>query len=100
MHDTDTLYHAQIWAQGRSTVGSGAESKVYARNVQININGVSVSPGDIIFCDPLEGVVVIPSQLVDQVIDLMPKLVAADENVKADVEEGSTVAAAFKKHRS
>lgn len=53
-----------------------------------------------VFCDPLEGVVVIPKQLVDQVIDLMPKLVAADEKVKNDVEKGSTVAAAFKEHRS
>lgn len=73
---------------------------MYARNVQISVNDVSISPGDMVFCDPLEGVVVIPKQLVDQVIDLMPKLVAADEKVKNDVEKGSTVAAAFKEHRS
>lgn len=73
---------------------------MYAQNIQIDINGVPVSPGDIVLCDPLEGIVVIPKDLVDQVLDLMPKLVAADENVKADVERGSTVAAAFKKHRS
>lgn len=92
-------YHKQIWASGRSTVGVGAEAKVYARNVTISIKDVSVSPGDIVFCDPLEGVVVIPQALVDQVVDLIPKLVAADDRVKEDVEAGSTVQTAFKKHR-
>jgi len=92
--------HEQIWASGKSTVGAGAESKVHARNIQITIKDVPVVPGDIIFCDPVEGVVVIPHALVDQVIDLMPKLVAADDKVKKDVEAGSTVQAAFKKHRN
>lgn len=97
---TDRSHHGQIWAHGKSTVGTGAESKVYARNVQIRINDVSISPGDMVLCDPLEGVVVIPNQLVDEVIDLIPKLAAADDNVKKDVERGSTVAAAFQRHRS
>ncbi|KAK5087660.1 hypothetical protein LTR70_002977 [Exophiala xenobiotica] len=88
-----------VWASGRSTVGVGAEAKVYARNVTISIKDVSISPGDIVFCDPLEGVVVIPQALVDQVVDLIPKLVSADDKVKEDVEAGSTVQTAFKKHR-
>ena len=92
--------HEQIWASGKSTVGAGAESKVHARNTPITIKDVPVIPGDIIFCDPLEGIVVIPQALIDQVIDLMPKLVAADDKVKNDVDAGSTVQAAFKKHRS
>ena len=73
---------------------------MHSRNITIIINDVSISPGDIVFADPLEGVVVIPSGLVNEVIDLMPKLVSADDKVKADVEAGSTVAAAFKKHRN
>lgn len=55
--------------------------------------------GDILFCDPLEGVVVIPAALLDEVLELMPKLVAADDKVKEDVLAGSTVFDAFKKHR-
>ena len=73
---------------------------MHSRNITIIINDVSISPGDIVFADPLEGVVVIPSGLVNEVIDLMPKLVSADDKVKADVEAGSTVAAAFKNHRN
>lgn len=89
----------QVWARGQSTVGSGGESKVFSQNTKIEINSVPITPGDIVFCDPLEGVVVIPQGLVDQVIDLMPGLVAADEKVKEAVKVGSEVQAAFKKYR-
>jgi regulator of RNase E activity RraA len=55
--------------------------------------------GDIIFCDPLEGVVVIPQSLLEDCLQLMPKLVQADDFVKADVDRGMSVSEAFKKHR-
>jgi regulator of RNase E activity RraA len=58
-----------------------------------------LAQGDIVFCEPLEGIVVIPRQLLDAVLDLMPRLVAADDKVKEDVLNGSTVFEAFKKHR-
>lgn len=90
----------QIWSTGRSTVGSGAEAKVHSRNITIHVNSVDISPGDIVFADSTDGVVVIPFKLVDDVIDLIPKLTQADDLVKADVEAGSTVSAAFKKHRN
>lgn len=70
-----------------------------SRNTKIEINSVQITPGDIVFCDPLEGVVIIPQGLVDQVIDYMPTRVAADEKVKEAVEAGSEVQAAFKKYR-
>ncbi|EFR03843.1 DlpA domain-containing protein [Nannizzia gypsea CBS 118893] len=88
-----------VWARGTSTVGTGAEAKAAFRNVPICIDGVTVNPGDILFCDPLEGVVVIPSGLVGDVLELMSNLVPADDKVKADVLNGSTVFEAFKKHR-
>ncbi|PGH08502.1 hypothetical protein AJ79_05992 [Helicocarpus griseus UAMH5409] len=89
----------QIWARATSTVGTGAESKPGARNVPVNIGGVTVSPGDIAFCDPVEGAVVIPAEHLDEVLELMPKLVAADDKVKEDVLKGAKVFDAFKEHR-
>ncbi|KAL6241135.1 hypothetical protein RBB50_012039 [Rhinocladiella similis] len=88
-----------IFALGKSTVGTNAESTAYARNIPVTITGVTVAPGDIIFCDPLEGVVVIPRELLDDTLSLMPRLVAADDKVKEAVEKGMTVAEAFKKFR-
>lgn len=89
-----------VWAHGTSTVGSGAEAKPGARNVPVDIGGVKVSPGDIIFCDPLEGVVAIPHELLDQVLEVIPKLVAMDDKVKEAVLQRSTVNDAFKKFRT
>lgn len=44
--------------------------------------------------------VAIPKELLDSVLDLIPKLVAQDEKVKADVENGAPVFEAMKKHRN
>lgn len=34
----------QVWALGKSTVGSGAEAKVYARNTPVSICGLKITP--------------------------------------------------------
>lgn len=89
----------QILAYGTSTVGAGGASVVWARQVPLDINGVTVKPGDVAFHDPDNGFVVIPRDKLQQVLDLMPKLVAADDKVKEHVVRGGTVHEAFKLHR-
>ncbi|RAH43266.1 RraA family protein [Aspergillus brunneoviolaceus CBS 621.78] len=88
-----------VWARGTSTVGSGAEAKAVARNVAVDVGGVVVEPGDIIVCDPVEGVVAIPRDLLDAVLETMPKLVAMDDRVKEAVGQGVSVLDAFKRFR-
>ena len=56
--------------------------------------------GDIVFCDPLEGIVVIPQELLDDILTLIPKLVAADTKVLEAVQGGMAVAEAFKTFRN
>lgn len=41
----------------------------------------------------------IPKDLLDDMIELMPKLVDADDKVKVDVLKGDSVFDAFQKHR-
>lgn len=55
--------------------------------------------GDIIVCDPVEGVVAIPRDLLDAVLETMPKLVAMDDRVKEAVGQGVSVLDAFKRFR-
>lgn len=43
--------------------------------------------------------VCIPAKLMDQVLELLPKLVSADEKVMKDVENGVSVTEAFKLYR-
>ncbi|PYI22495.1 DlpA domain protein [Aspergillus violaceofuscus CBS 115571] len=88
-----------VWARGTSTVGSGAEATAVARNVAVDVGGVVVRPGDIIVCDPVEGVVAIPRDLLDAVLETMPKLVAMDDQVKEAVGQGVSVFEAFKRFR-
>ena len=45
------------------------------------------------------GTVCIPKKLVDKVIEMLPKLVSADERVVKEVENGMTVKEAFKLFR-
>ena len=99
---------------GKSTVGSGGDLKVYGRNLPVTIRGVQVEPvslrshpqdlishhqGDIVFCDSVEGIVVIPKTLLDDTLSLMQKLVPADDKVKEAVAKGMPVAEAFRKFR-
>ncbi|KAF4777126.1 DlpA domain-containing protein [Colletotrichum scovillei] len=89
-----------VWSRGLSTVGAGAESTPWAVEVPINVDGTVVNPGDLVLADPVNGVVVIPKDKVDKVLELLPKLTAADDKVKADVLNGTSVFDAFKAHRS
>ncbi|KAH7312300.1 DlpA domain-containing protein [Stachybotrys elegans] len=88
-----------IWASGVSTVGVGGGSTPWATQVPIDVDGVMVTPGDIAFCDPANGVVIIPRDKLAKVLELLPKLTAADDKVKASVLAGMTVNEAFKLHR-
>ncbi|KAJ5221578.1 uncharacterized protein N7469_010465 [Penicillium citrinum] len=90
-----------IWAHSTSTVGTSAEAKAAARDIPIKVRGgVTVFPGDIIFCDPFEGVVVIPRDLLDPVLELMPKLISMDEKAIEAVAQGMSVTQAFKEFRA
>ena len=90
-----------IWSKGTSIIGAGAETKFHARNVPVKIGETVVEAGDIVMIDPAEnGVVAVPKGKIDELLELLPKLVAADEKVIADVEQGVSVQEAFKRHRN
>jgi regulator of RNase E activity RraA len=90
-----------IWSKGTSIIGAGAETKFHARQVPVTIGETTVEAGDIVMIDPFEnGVVAVPQGKVEELLELLPKLVAADEKVIADVEAGCSVQEAFKKYRS
>jgi regulator of RNase E activity RraA len=90
-----------IWTKGTSIIGAGAETKFHACGVPVQVGETVVERGDIVMIDPFEnGVVAVPQGKVDEVLQLLPKLVAADEKVIGDVKNGSRVDEAFKAHRS
>jgi len=89
-----------IWAKATSTVGTGAATTPHAWNVPITISGITVHPGDVVFSDPTNGIVIIPQSKLEKLLELLPRLVEADQKVIEDVKNGVSVQEAFKKHRS
>lgn len=51
------------------------------------------------FSDAVNGVIIIPLDKVSEVVEMLPKLVAADDRVKEEVKKGMSVKEAFKRHR-
>jgi regulator of RNase E activity RraA len=89
-----------VWAGGRSSVATGAEAKVWGRECEIVVGGVRVRPGDIVVCDGEEGcVVVIPGELVEDVVRVIGEGVAKDDRVIEAVKGGMSVKEAFAKFR-
>ncbi len=82
----------QIWTRGLSAVGTSLEAKAWAIDVPLQIGAVCVRPGDIICADEMDGVVsVIPRDLLQQFLELMPRLKQASDNVIADVKAGMSL---------
>ncbi|KAA8894002.1 ribonuclease E inhibitor RraA/Dimethylmenaquinone methyltransferase [Sphaerosporella brunnea] len=90
----------EVWAAGVSTVGAGAETRAVAVDVPVEVAGVTVCAGDIVFADAkARGVVVIPRSKLEEVLRLLPLAVEMDRLVALDLEAGEGLAAAFKKRR-
>ncbi|GAA5872665.1 hypothetical protein JCM8547_003724 [Rhodosporidiobolus lusitaniae] len=60
--------------------------------------GVMVNPGDILVGD-VNGLVSIPSQLLEEVVRILPELVETDQACLEDVKNGRPVAETFKERR-
>ncbi|BFZ60524.1 hypothetical protein YB2330_001560 [Saitoella coloradoensis] len=94
-----------VFSRGTSTIGTGDQCKPSELNVPVclkasgsNGKDVWINPGDVIIAD-LDGVVCCPKEKVEEVLELMPKLTIADDNVMGDVKNGVSIAEAFKTHR-
>lgn len=67
--------------------------------VPLDVDGTAVNPGDLVFIDPANGVVVIPRGKVLDVLEMLPRFTAADDKVKEAVGNGMSVHEAFQTHR-
>jgi regulator of RNase E activity RraA len=90
----------EVWAAGTSTVGAGAETRVVAVDVPVDVAGVTVAPGDIVVADATaKGVVVVPREKLEEVLEMLPESTEMDRLVALDLEAGQELAAAFRKRR-
>ncbi len=67
------------------------------RNLPITCGGVRVCPGDLVFGD-VDGVVVVPQDIAERVIDKAWEKVNAESTVRAELRAGAGAVATFQKY--
>lgn len=98
-----------VFARHHSTLGPGTFTRVRALNTVLTIvpappnaeppfPPATVRPGDIVVAD-LDGVVVVPPEMVEEVIQRAGPAREADEKVRADLLLGKGVSESMLKHR-
>jgi regulator of RNase E activity RraA len=79
-----------VWARGTHPADSLGRLDAISRDVPISCGGVRVVPGDYVLADS-DGVVVVPAALIDEVLQLAERKMAAEDEVRARLLSGSSV---------
>jgi regulator of RNase E activity RraA len=92
-----------VWAKGQSTMGAAPFSRVATVGEPIQLADDSMCPiivktGDIIVADE-DGVVRVPADLVDKVLEQCRLRTAMDAKCMEDVRKGISLVEAFARHR-
>jgi len=85
------------FAHGRYAQDQSPRGKVVDFRIPIDMEGVRISPGDIIFGD-LDGVCVIPQEVEEEVISGALEKARGEKTVKAAIENGMSASDAFEKY--
>jgi regulator of RNase E activity RraA len=86
-----------VFSRGRYAQDAGVRSKVIDFRCPVEIGGVLVSPGDLIFGD-LDGVIVIPSKVEEEVVTRALAKATAEKVVRKAIEAGLSSTDAFRKY--
>jgi regulator of RNase E activity RraA len=86
-----------VFSRGRFAQDAAVRSKVVDFRCPIEIGAVYISPGDLIVGD-LDGVVVIPRKVEDEVISLAVQKATGEKVVRTAIEAGMSSTAAFRKY--
>lgn len=84
-----------VFSRGRFAQDSAVRTQVVDFRVRIEVGGVRVEPGDLVFGD-LDGVVVIPRQVEAEVIERALEKARGEKTVRKAIEGGMTATEAFR----
>lgn len=99
VRDTQAILNMKFptFAFGSYGQDSAPRYKVHDFRVPIEIGGVRISPGDIVFGD-IDGVLVVPSGIETEVFTKALEKARGEKMVKKELEAGSSAVAAFAKY--
>jgi 4-hydroxy-4-methyl-2-oxoglutarate aldolase len=86
----------KVFGVGTSPLDINSRYEVIAHNVPGVIDGVTITPGDLIVAD-IDGVVVIPKSLIQEVVQRVEEKDAGESQFRKAVNEGMSPSAAFAK---
>ena len=85
------------FARGTCPLDSLNRQRVAAVDVDVEIGGVRIGPGDLVFAD-LDGVVVVPRAVEAEAISRALEKVAAENRVRDEIRSGSLAGEVFRKY--
>ncbi len=86
-----------VFSRGSFAQDAGVRSSVIDFRCAVEIGGVQVEPGDLIFGD-VDGVVAIPRAVEGKVVQLALEKVAAEKVVRREIEGGATSTSVFNRY--
>jgi len=86
-----------VFATGFRPIDSYGRGAVLGHGMPINCGGVIVNPGDIIFGD-VDGIVAIPRQIADEVVERARAKVSGENKTRADLERGEYLRDVFARY--
>ena len=86
-----------VFSRGRFAQDSGVRTQVVDYGCPIEVGGVAVSPGDLVFGD-LDGVLVIPKQVEVEAIGRALDKARGEKLVRKEIEAGLSSTEAFRKY--
>lgn len=86
-----------VFSRGRYAQDAGVRSIVVDFRCPIEIGGVSINPGDLVFGD-LDGIVIVPKAVEEEVIVRSLEKARAEKLVRKEIEAGSSSTEVFAKY--
>jgi regulator of RNase E activity RraA len=86
-----------VFSRGSFAQDAGVRSSVVDFRCIVEVGGVLIEPGNLVVGD-VDGVLVIPRNLEERVIEQALEKVAGEKKVRRDIEGGSTSTAVFDRY--
>jgi 4-hydroxy-4-methyl-2-oxoglutarate aldolase len=86
-----------VFSRGRYAQDAGMRSKIVAYRCPIEIGGVHIDPGDLIFGD-MDGILAIPHAVEEQAMALALEKARGEKVVRKAIEAGTSSTEAFRKY--